>query len=549
MATDDFVPTEHDAADPTQEPYAPRMLWHKPSDAAPASDHDEAPEDGVVAESDLTEPEGSGDEADAFGEPETLVVSEDLVFDEEPVFDEAPAANALPAKDALPEEEPAAEDEGEPEEAPADFTHVEASEVKEEDLPAAEGELEIDDLPELPATYAEHEAEDIRIIDDLDEEPAEDPLSAAEADAADDAAVEEGSAEAELFDATYDDAPDEEDEKLPAVSEDTRDDFADEDTEVVDAEDADLSVDEPVELEDLPDLDDEDVEAPEFHTTTIPVTDVDEDEDFASSEFLPEDVLEARDHDNPSTTAIRRDLMSAYDEEDENQTATWESALAASTEAAAKRPRRAALSGETPESLDDAIFEGATVVPVVPSRTSSHILSVFLGLIFIPLAWFFFADAGARMLYPGTGPADSGALDATALLEFISGIVALVVVLLLTLRSSLGAWVWGVVLTLVGIPWLVVPGMMRQYTDNFFIWMSNTGGVVGTNLANNIQRDAYSGRLLLLGLTLLGVAIVAVSVRRRGRAEEAVRARVEKVNPDGAHFTARERRRAAKGKK
>lgn len=496
MATDDFVPTEHDAADPTQEPYAPRMLWHKPSDAASASDHDEAPEDGVVVESDLTEPEGSGDEADAFGEPETLVVSEDLVFDEEPVFDEAPAADALPAEDALPEAEPAAEDEGEPEEAPTDFTHVEASEIEEEVLPAAEGELEIDDLPELPATYAEHEAEDIRIIDDLDEEPAEDPLPAAEADAADDTAA-----------------------------------------------------DEPVELEDLPDLEDQDEEAPEFHTTTIPVTDVDEDEDFASSEILPEDVLEARDHDNPSTTAIRRDLMSAYDEEDENQSATWESALAASTEAAAKRPRRAALSGETPESLDDAIFEGATVVPVVPSRTSSHILSVFLGLIFIPLAWFFFADAGARMLYPGTGPADSGALDATALLEFISGIVALVLVLLLTLRSSLGAWVWGVVLTLVGIPWLVVPGMMRQYTENFFIWMSNTGGVVGTNLANNIQRDAYSGRLLLLGLTLLGVAIVAVSVRRRGRAEEAVRARVEKVNPDGAHFTARERRRAAKGKK
>lgn len=95
--------------------------------------------------------------------------------------------------------------------------------------------------------------------------------------------------------------------------------------------------------------------------------------------------------------------------------------------------------------------------------------------------------------------------------------------------------------------WSCLESCARQRKPSLPGW-DKLGGVVGTNIANNIQRDAYSGRILLLGLALLGVAIIAVQVRRRGRAEEALRARVESVNPDGAYLSARERRRAEKRK-
>ena len=42
------------------------------------------------------------------------------------------------------------------------------------------------------------------------------------------------------------------------------------------------------------------------------------------------------------------------------------------------------------------------------------------------------------------------------------------------------------------------------------------------------------------------VGALSHSVRRKGRAEEALRAEVERVNPTGAYFTARARRRAEK---
>ena len=51
---------------------------------------------------------------------------------------------------------------------------------------------------------------------------------------------------------------------------------------------------------------------------------------------------------------------------------------------------------------------------------------------------------------------------------------------------------------------------------------------------------------MLMGLTLLAMAIIAVVVRRRGRAEEALRAQVAKVNPEGAFLSRAERRRAEK---
>lgn len=68
----------------------------------------------------------------------------------------------------------------------------------------------------------------------------------------------------------------------------------------------------------------------------------------------------------------------------------------------------------------------------------------------------------------------------------------------------------------------------------------------GANISHHLQASGYSGRFMIAGALLIGMGIVSHSVRRRGRDEEALRAQVEKVNPVGAHFTARDRRQAEK---
>lgn len=284
------------------------------------------------------------------------------------------------------------------------------------------------------------------------------------------------------------------------------------------------------------------VEEAEVHTTTIPVASPESVENYQPgphSGEIPVDVLSSRekDSDDLSTTAIRRDLFAPTPTVDEDSSASWHQALHAS---ATPLP-----AGDTPQKLDDAIFEGTTVVPVVPSRVSAHVASLLLTLLLVPVTWYFFADAGARMTLAEGAPIASGQLSLWALAEFAIGIIGLLIVIALAARSSVGAWVSGVLLTVLGLPWLLVPAAMMSLTQGSFDALAKFG-VIGQNLAHHLQVSAYSGRLLLLGLAIWGIGIVSHSARRKGRSEEALRAEVERVNPVGAHLTWSGRRRAAK---
>lgn len=199
----------------------------------------------------------------------------------------------------------------------------------------------------------------------------------------------------------------------------------------------------------------------------------------------------------------------------------------------------------TPRSLDDAIFEGATVVPEVPSRTGAHVWGLIGSIVLVPLAWYLLADAGARMTVATNAPMTTGTVNVAALLELVGGLLALLVLGLVALRSSLGAYVTGVLVTVVGIPWVVLPGWTARTVLPAIEWL-NSWNSFGANLAHHLQSSGYSGRLLALGVALLLVGTVSHRVRRRGRAEEALRAEVEKVNPEGAHLSWSARRRAAK---
>ncbi len=283
-------------------------------------------------------------------------------------------------------------------------------------------------------------------------------------------------------------------------------------------------------------------------TTTIPATSEaaeEEPEDSPSVTEVP-DALSRRTPTQPETTEEPEDEVEST--QVRRRAFIAPAAESATTEASWK-PREDSgertVPQETPESLDDALFEGATVVPEMPSRAAAHWSSLALGIFALPITWYLIADAGARMTLPEGNPAATGVINWLAITEVAIAFVAVIALFEAFKRSSLGAWIGGLCFFAAGLPWVFAPGFTSAHTVSALHFLQNSGAL-GANLAHHLQASGYSGRLLFLGIALLGIASLSHSVRRRGRNEEAMREQVERVNPTGAHFTARERRRAEK---
>lgn len=195
--------------------------------------------------------------------------------------------------------------------------------------------------------------------------------------------------------------------------------------------------------------------------------------------------------------------------------------------------------------LDDELFSAAPQVTEMPSRTGAHWIS-FLGfLLLTPVAWFLAADAGARMTLADSAPMYTGIASFQALGELAGAVLVCVVLFALARRSSLGAWIMGVLTLAAGLPWVLAPGVTASSLLSALTSLSQTGPV-GANLMHHLQASGYSGRFVVLGALLMGVAYVSHSARRTGRAEEALRTSLETTNPAEAFYSKRARKRAAK---
>lgn len=275
-------------------------------------------------------------------------------------------------------------------------------------------------------------------------------------------------------------------------------------------------------------------ETPEAEEASAPVSEV---PDALSRRFGDQaEVSDDFQEDELESTTIRRRAFVAPQEESPVTEAAW-------------KPREDAtersVPQDTPESLDDVLFEGASIVPEMPSRTGAHLFSFILGILALPITWYLVADAGARMTLPEGNPAATGVINWLAITELAIAFVAIIALFEAFKRSSLGAWIAGLCFLAAGIPWVFAPAFTSAHTVSLLHFLQNAGSF-GSNLAHHLQASGYSGRLLILGIVLIGLASLSHSARRRGRAEEAMREQVERVNPTGAHYTARERRRAAK---
>ena len=247
----------------------------------------------------------------------------------------------------------------------------------------------------------------------------------------------------------------------------------------------------------------------------------------ASYSFEDQDAAEA-------ARPRRRSLLGEGNEDSEAAT------LAAIASTAARGDK-----SDAPSSLDDELFSAAPEITEMPSRTGAHWLSFLLFLLLVPAGWYLAADAGARMTLADAAPMYTGVASIVALGEILGAIIISAILFATARRSSLGAWLMGIVTLIVGLPWLMAPGITAASVLSALTALTNTGSL-GANLAHHLQASGYSGRFALLGIFLMGLAYVSHSARRTGRAEEALRTSLEATNPAGAFYSKRARKKAAK---
>lgn len=271
----------------------------------------------------------------------------------------------------------------------------------------------------------------------------------------------------------------------------------------------------------------EEPEAEEETPFTEPTTQLPTQDTEASYSFEDQDAAEA-------ARPRRRSLLGQGDEDSEAATLA---AIAATAARGAK--------ADAPSSLDDELFSAAPEITEMPSRTGAHWLSFLLFLLLVPAGWYLAADAGARMTLADAAPMYSGVASIVALGEVLGAIVISAILFVTARRSSLGAWLMGIVTLIVGLPWLMAPGITGASVLSALTALTNTGSL-GANLSHHLQASGYSGRFVLLGIVLMGLAYVSHSARRTGRAEEALRVSLEATNPAGAFYSKRARKKAAK---
>ena len=271
----------------------------------------------------------------------------------------------------------------------------------------------------------------------------------------------------------------------------------------------------------------EEPEAEEKAPFTEPTTQLPTQDTEASYSFEDQDAAEA-------ARPRRRSLLGEGNEDSEAAT------LAAIASTAARGDK-----SDAPSSLDDELFSAAPEITEIPSRTGAHWLSFLLFLLLVPAGWYLAADAGARMTLADAAPMYSGVASIVALGEILGAIIISAILFVTARRSSLGAWLMGIVTLIVGLPWIMAPGITEASVLSALTALTNTGSL-GANLSHHLQASGYSGRFALLGIFLMGLAYVSHSARRTGRAEEALRTSLEATNPAGAFYSKRARKKAAK---
>lgn len=185
-----------------------------------------------------------------------------------------------------------------------------------------------------------------------------------------------------------------------------------------------------------------------------------------------------------------------------------------------------------PVELNDtqSIFEEATVVPEVPSRVGARVWSFFLTLIGVPAAWYLLTDSAARLTLAQDNPVATGVINPAALIELGAGVIVAILVVMLTIRSSLGALIFGILAMAGGIFFLAAPAVTADFMEPAYNWLT-AFNAFGGNVAHHIQWTGYTGVMAVSGLILFIIGLTSIFARRDGRREQEIRTQIEQLAP------------------
>ena len=169
------------------------------------------------------------------------------------------------------------------------------------------------------------------------------------------------------------------------------------------------------------------------------------------------------------------------------------------------------------EQTQDSSWQAGDALPEGPkSRVGAHIGIFFATLLLVPLAWYLLSDSSIRLSMVHGNQWETGKVAIPVLLETIGGLVVTGLLWFLARASSLGAFVWGLLLTVLGAIGVIMPYFAR---NTIAAWVTDQIAGVNTltaNIADHFALDLGAGRILFFGFILLMTSIVSHYARKRG---------------------------------
>ena len=180
------------------------------------------------------------------------------------------------------------------------------------------------------------------------------------------------------------------------------------------------------------------------------------------------------------------------------------------------RARQAAMAMTGADEDDDSILlRGASALNAPGSRVETHWAGVLVAIVLFPLAWFLVHD-GAATLTGGNLSAWPAAASPMGALEILGGTAACAAALFMISRSSLGAFVVGALSTVIGLPFILMPGLTKSILGPT-VDRLQAHSDLGKALSTYVMDDGLSGRFILMGVLTIMVAVVGHMARRSGQ--------------------------------
>lgn len=185
------------------------------------------------------------------------------------------------------------------------------------------------------------------------------------------------------------------------------------------------------------------------------------------------------------------------------------------------QPRQPELLGNEDKKLNEStMLAGASIKPAKISRAGAHAWSLLISLIGVPLAWAFLRHAGGLLYGSNHSAWDTGKYSVEGLVFLILGLVAVIVIGSIVRLSSLGMFVLGILFTVLGGAFVVVPGAMKSAVGTSLQGMQDSPVMALKVLGYLIESAGASGQFLVIGVLLIMIGVVGHSARRKGRVDQ-----------------------------